>query len=184
MSDHLQRHHSRMAAIPTFLSGCAALLICGCAGIDVRVPEHKRPDTPGKSSWSQQAAVSAAETITPEWWTAFQDPYLNGLVNKAIAGNFDLKVLAARIDVAKSQIAEARAGAQPIFDIGAGSSFEKTTGQKASKQYSLGTNVIWEIDIWGQVEKGVQGQEAEFRATEADWRAGFLRLVSDVSTTY
>ena len=184
MSDRFQGHHSRLAAIPTFLSGCFAVLLCSCSGIDVRVPEHKRPDTPGKSSWSQPAAVSASETITPDWWKAFQDPYLNGLVNKAITGNFDLKVLAARIDVANAQIAEVRAGAQPIFDVGAGASFEKTTRQKASKQYSLGTNVIWEIDIWGQVEKGVQGQEAEFRATEADWRAGFLRLVSDVSTTY
>ena len=79
MSDRFQRHPSRLAAIRTFLSGCIALLLCSCAGIDVRIPEHQRPDTPGKSSWSQLAAVSASETITPEWWTAFQDPYLNGL---------------------------------------------------------------------------------------------------------
>ena len=32
--------------------------------------------------------------------------------------------------------------------------------------------------------KGVQAQTAEFRATEADWRAGYLTLVSSVSTTY
>jgi NodT family efflux transporter outer membrane factor (OMF) lipoprotein len=30
----------------------------------------------------------------------------------------------------------------------------------------------------------VQAQTAEFRATEADWRAAYLTLVSDISTTY
>jgi NodT family efflux transporter outer membrane factor (OMF) lipoprotein len=34
------------------------------------------------------------------------------------------------------------------------------------------------------VAKGVEAQSAEFSATEADWRAGYLTLVSDVSTTY
>ena len=48
----------------------------------------------------------------------------------------------------------------------------------------MGTQVSWDIDIWGQVEKGAQGQTAEFHATEADWRAGYLQIVADVSTTY
>ncbi len=184
MSERFQRHGGRLAALRSTLLGLFAALLCSCADLDVRTPEYQRPDAPGKSSWSRQADVSASETITPEWWKAFQDPYLDGLINKAIEGNFDLMVLAARIEIANTQIAEARAGSMPILDLGAGASYEKTTGQKTSRQYSLGTNVIWDIDIWGQVEKGVQGQVAEFRATEADWRAGFLRLVSDVSTTY
>ena len=105
-------------------------------------------------------------------------------MTKAIAGNFDLKILAARIEVANSQIGEARAGALPTVDIGAGASLEKTTGQKFTKQFNLGTQVSWDIDVWGRVNKGVQAQTAEFRATEADWRAGYLQLVSSVSTTY
>jgi outer membrane protein TolC len=44
--------------------------------------------------------------------------------------------------------------------------------------------VNWDIDIWGKVEKGVQAQKAEFHASEADWRAGYLELVSNVSSTY
>jgi NodT family efflux transporter outer membrane factor (OMF) lipoprotein len=166
------------------LSGLCAALLCGCA--DLHIPDYKRPDSPPKPSWSQppDAIPSAADTISPEWWKEFRDPYLDSLVAQAIASNFDLKSLAARIDVAHAQIAEARAGALPTLDIGAGASFEKTTGQKLIKTYNLGTQVNWDIDVWGQVDKGVQAQTAEFRATEADWRAGYLRLVSDVSTTY
>src|SRR5690349_180046 len=166
------------------LSGLCAGLLCGCA--DVRVTEYQRPDAPAKSSWSRQAEapVSAAATISPQWWTQFGDPELDALVAKAIAGNFDLKGLAARIDVANAQIAEARAGALPTVDIGAGASLEKSTGQKFAKQFNVGTQVSWDIDVWGRASKGVQAQTAEFRATEADWRAGYLQLVASVSTTY
>jgi NodT family efflux transporter outer membrane factor (OMF) lipoprotein len=86
--------------------------------------------------------------------------------------------------VASAQIGEARAGALPTLQAGAGASFEKTTGEPFVKQFNLGTQTNWDIDIWGKVEKGVQAQTAEFKASEADWRAGYLKLVSDVSTTY
>lgn len=162
---------------------CTAFL-CGCA--DVSMPEYRRPDTPIKSTWSKppEAAVSAPATISPLWWKEFKDPTLDNLVARAIAGNFDVKVLAARIQVARTQIGEARAGALPTLDAGAGASFEKSTGQKFTTQFNLGTQVNWDIDIWGKVEKGVQAQTAEYRATEADWRAGYLTLVSNVATTY
>jgi NodT family efflux transporter outer membrane factor (OMF) lipoprotein len=163
---------------------CAAALLSGC--IDVKVPTYQRPDTPEKTTFTKIDApkVAASDTIQPDWWKQFQDPNLDALVEKAINGNFDIKVLAARIQVAGAQIGEARAGALPSMDLGAGAAFEKTTGQNFTKQYNLATQVNWDIDIWGAVEKGVQAQKAEFRATEADWRAGYLELVSSVSTTY
>jgi NodT family efflux transporter outer membrane factor (OMF) lipoprotein len=165
------------------LSGLCVALLFGCA--DVRVPEYQRPEAPAKATWSRPPAnVSAAETVLPGWWAQFGDPYLDTLVAKATAGNFDLKILAARIEVAHAQIAEVRAGALPTVDVAAGSSLQKTTGQLISKQFDVGTRVSWDIDVWGKVEKGVQGQTAEWRATEADWRAGYLQMVADVSTTY
>lgn len=167
------------------LSGLGVVgLLFGCA--DVHVAEYQRPETPVKSTWSRSPAtsVSANETISPTWWQQFGDPYLNSLVAKAVAGNFDLKILAARIEVASAQIAEARAGALPSVDTAAGSSLQKTTGQVFSKQFDLGSRVSWDIDVWGKVAKGVQAQTAEFHATEADWRAGYLQIVSDVAATY
>jgi outer membrane protein, multidrug efflux system len=168
----------------TGLGLLSAGMLLGCA--NVQGPDYKRPEAPAKAAWSQPAgaAVSAAEAISPRWWTEFRDPTLDALVARAIAGNFDLKILAGRIEVAGAQIEEVRAGALPSLDLGIGSSLQKTTGQRFSKQTNLGTQVNWELDIWGKFEKGVQAQTAEFRATEAEWRAGYLQLVASVSTTY
>ncbi len=162
--------------------GFCTTLLCACA--DVSMPPYQRPDSPAKSAWSRPPEVSAEQTITQDWWTQFRDPYLDTLVAKAISGNIDLKILAARIQVANAGIDEARAGALPSLDAGAGASFEKSTGQKFTRQFNLGAQSNWEIDVWGKVEKGVQAQTAEYRASEADWRAGYLTLVADVSTAY
>jgi multidrug efflux system outer membrane protein len=165
-------------------AGLAAALLCACA--DVHMAPYQRPSVPEKSAWSRPATfpVPASVLIAPDWWRGFRDPYLDQLVGRAVASNVDLKLLATRIGVASAQIGEARAGALPSLEAGAGASFEKSTGQKFTKQFNLGTQVNWDIDVWGKVEKGVQAQTAEFSATEADWRAGYLKLVSDVSTTY
>jgi len=162
----------------------ALLALAACA--DVSMKPYQRPDSPDKAAWSNQKGlpVAPAAMIAPDWWKGFRDPYLDGLVERALRSNFDLKVLAARIRVAGTEIGEARAGALPTLEAGAGASFEKTTGQPFVKQFNLGTQVNWDIDVWGQVAKGVEAQTAEFHATEADWRAGYLTLVSDVATTY
>jgi NodT family efflux transporter outer membrane factor (OMF) lipoprotein len=170
-------------------AGPLAVILCttiltSCA--DISMPDYKRPDVPEKASFSRKEAipVSPTQTIRPDWWKEFGDPYLNSLVGRAIDGNVDIKLLAARTRVAAAQIGEARAGALPTLDAGVGASFEKSTGQKFAKQFNLGTQVNWDLDVWGKVEKGAQAQTAEYHASEADWRAGYLTLVSDVSTTY
>jgi NodT family efflux transporter outer membrane factor (OMF) lipoprotein len=190
MKNSTRRTHepAAPASLRTIARGAVAALlatlVCACA--DVRMAPYQRPGVAAKTAWSRQATlpVPASAMITRDWWRQFRDPYLDQLVGKAISGNLDLKILAARIGVAGAQIGEARAGALPSLDAGAGASFEKSTGQKFSKQFNLGTQVNWDIDVWGKVEKGVQAQAAEFSATEADWRAGYLKLASDVSTSY
>lgn len=166
------------------LCGLVACFLCGCAGISIE--EYKRPEPPAKAAWSQSAAptASAAETISPQWWTGFGDPALDALIARAIVGSIDLKLLAARIEVAAAQLGEANAVGVPTVDLGAGTSYDKSTGQRFTKTFNLGTQVNWDLDVWGQATQGVQAQTAEFHASEAEWRAGYLTLVANVSTTY
>ncbi|WP_334189579.1 efflux transporter outer membrane subunit [Noviherbaspirillum sp.] len=166
------------------VAGLCTAVLGGCA--DVSMQPYQRPEAPMKAAWTerQEAAVSPTTTVTLDWWKEFRDPYLDSLVARAIQNNVDMRILAARIRVASSQIGEVRAGALPTLDAGAGASFEKSTGRKFSKDFNLGTQVNWEIDVWGKVDKGVQAQTAQYRASEADWRAGYLNLVAGVATTY
>ncbi len=162
---------------------CSIALV-SCANL--AGPDYERPDTPTKDTWSQvpESQVSATETIRPDWWTGFSDPYLNDLIKKAISGSFDLKILAARIEVAAAGISAERVQLMPKVTGEKDANFQKQSGSDTTKQYSDRMSLSWEIDIWGNIRKGVQSKEAEFKASEADWRAGYLTLVSDVATKY
>jgi NodT family efflux transporter outer membrane factor (OMF) lipoprotein len=177
------RHHPR----PAYRIGAALTLACwlaGCTGLGG--PEYQRPDVAAKDSWSQPqgVTVSAEATIQPDWWTGFGDPYLNQLIERAIADNIDIRILAARSGVAQAGIDQASAGLLPTLTGGAGTDTSKVTGSPQSTKYSTGAEASWELDIWGKVRKGVDAQEAEYQASEADWRAGYLTLVSQVGSAY
>jgi multidrug efflux system outer membrane protein len=151
-------------------------------------PDYQRPDLPEKARWANlpQGQVSAEETISPYWWTGFGDPYLDQLIGKSIQGNYDLKVLAARIEVAEASVDLAEAARLPRITGGADTQYQGQWGQVSTN--SLRQNELislnWEIDIWGKLKKGVKSREAELKATEADWRAGYLSLVSLVAARY
>ena len=164
------------------LAVVCVLLLPGCS--DFRVPKYQHPQAPVKTNWARANTLSPGEAISPQWWTQFGDPTLDALVAQAIAGNIDLKILVGRIATAKALIAEARAGALPSVDVTGGELLQKTISQPSITQYSVGAQANWDLDLWGKVEKGVQAQTAEFHATEADWRAGYLQIVANVATTY
>lgn len=160
------------------------LLLPACSNL--AGPEYQRPDSAEKPAWTDDQAVdvSAAETIRPDWWRNFEDPYLDELIETAVSENIDIKVLAARSEVAGAAISQAEALRLPTVGAAAGANLQTSTGLGSTAQYSAAASVNWELDIWGKFKKGVQAQEAGFLATEADWRAGYLSMVSDVSSTY
>lgn len=164
--------------------GLCAIALTACSGL--AGPDYERPQTPVKTNWSleRSAQVSAEQTISPDWWTAFGDVYLDGLIDQAIAGNIDIKILANRIEVARAGIGLERSGLLPRVNAALGIEYDKTTGLDSSTTYNAAGFLNWEIDIWGKVQKAVSAQEAEYEASEADWRAGYLTLVSEVARTY
>jgi NodT family efflux transporter outer membrane factor (OMF) lipoprotein len=173
---------SRTAVAAAIAIGVA--LLAGCTGLGG--PEYQRPEVTAKESWSQPqgVTVSAAAAIEPDWWTGFGDPYLNELIERAITENIDIRILAARTGVAQAGIDQASAGLLPTLTGGASTDTFKVTGSPQSTKYSAGAEASWELDIWGKVRKGVDAQQAEYQASEADWRAGYLTLVSQVGSAY
>lgn len=159
-----------------FMGGCAQL-----AG-----PKYESPNAPGKVSWksSGSSEVSASETVNQDWWKNFGDQDLNELIDKAVSQNIDLKILTAQIGVAEAAIGQVRAAGRPSLRAGGGKSFQRSSGQDTTHQYAGATSLNWELDIWGKVKKGVDAQQAAISASAADYRAGYLTLVGNVSSSY
>jgi NodT family efflux transporter outer membrane factor (OMF) lipoprotein len=160
------------------------LLASSCARL--AGPDYRRPDTPLKDRWAQEE--SAPGIIATNWWSGFNDPVLNTLVDAALSGNFDLRAAAGRVERAQALIQSAGSRRLPTLGISAGAEYgvqSSGAGRTASTEaYELGAGVNWEIDIWGKLKKGVAAAEAEYQASGADWRSAYLVLVSETASQY
>lgn len=176
----------------SLIAGSTAVLLTGCASL--AGPDYEQPTTPTKASWSQtaQTPVSPVEVIQPDWWTGFSDPYLDSLVQQAVNDNFDLKILVARIDQAAAEFGGAEDQFLPTLTAGTSAQYTRSRGptrqgslkQTSDRQYGASGQLNWEIDIWGKLRKAADAAEANFRASEADWRAAYLEVISTVADTY
>jgi outer membrane protein, multidrug efflux system len=174
------------AGPPLWLLALAALLPLLAACGNLAGPDYQRPQAPAKSAWRDGLGVEVADvySVRPDWWRAFDDPYLDQLIERALNSNLDLQILSARVQVAQAAIGQANAARLPTVDAALGASSQQGSTGPAVTSYSGATAIGWELDIWGKLEKGVRAQEAELHATGADWRAGYLSLVSDLSSLY
>lgn len=168
----------------------AALFLApiGCAvGPDYKRPEVKSP--PDFRFATTQAATSLADL---PWWEVFKDPELHRLVQTALVNNYDVRIAAARVELAREFAAEAHGQFFPSVGYAAGVSRGKNAFLGAPSDSGVQTataaagvlNAAWEIDLWGRVRRLNEAARAEYLASEEAKRGVMLSLVSDVAQAY
>ena len=92
-------------------------------------PDYNRPEVHKKEAWSEfePTAVLPSQIIQTDWWTNFNDPYLNELITEALSGSLDLRILAGRIQEAEITIKQTRAGALPSVNSSANTRYSRGT---------------------------------------------------------
>jgi multidrug efflux system outer membrane protein len=172
----------RLENICNYGIAVALLLLSSCSSL--KTPEYGTPEVPAKTQWTEDMGEEWSVEI--DWWRRFGDPYIEQLVQTAVDGNADLRVLASRSEIANAYISQARSGLFPTLAMGTSSStsFADSSPSTNVTQYNAGAEMSWELDIWGKTRKGVAAQKAAYQASLSDWRAGHLSLVSDVANAY
>ncbi|MFG1175359.1 efflux transporter outer membrane subunit [Erwiniaceae bacterium CAU 1747] len=91
----------------------AVLALSACAvGPDYRAPTAS---TPGSFNSLQSGSASRPEAtaVNASWWKSFNDPQLDSLIERAIAGNLSLQQAVLRIAGARQQLNQARGAWAP-----------------------------------------------------------------------
>jgi outer membrane protein, multidrug efflux system len=167
----------------------AALVAClatGCAvGPNFVKPE---PDVP-PAYRSEVAPAEAASFADEPWFDVFQDVTLRGLIDEALAANYDLRTAAARVEQAQHQVGVTRSELFPQAGYqGAAQRGKSFLGPNVDNQTFntfLGAfNLAWELDVWGRIRRATEASEAVLYATDDIRRGIVLSLVSSVATGY
>lgn len=168
-------------------------------------PDYKNPDLPTPRTWNeaQQSGIDATGTDLARWWTSFNDPLLDSLVERAVRSNLDLRLAEARIREARANRAVVAAGAWPTINtsgsytrvrssenafaispqggVGGGTGGGSSLDQNF---YKTGFDASWEIDVFGGVRRSVEAADATIDAAVEDRRDVLVSLLGDVAKNY
>ncbi|MFC4352449.1 efflux transporter outer membrane subunit [Fodinicurvata halophila] len=171
------------------LAGLMAVFLAGCAlGPDYQEPEFDLPE-----ELPDHVLLSEAEREEWEdWWTRFDDPTLNSLVNRAMDQNLDIRLRTQQIQEARARLGLAEANRLPSLDAQAEatreSASERATLQPVSDDpqnlYSLSGQLGYEIDLWGRLARSEEAAEAILSESVFSHDAIQLATITDVVTTY
>ena len=170
--------------------GAALLWINGCAmlGPDFETPESKSPTTWSEKDNDLFLKPTADETIG--WWSTFNDPTLNNLIELYSTQNLTLQSAAVRILEARARLALVQGTIYPqnqqmngdLFTIG-----DELTAATIDRYYnygSLGFDVGWEMDFWGKYRRSIESADANLLSTIADYEDILVSLTAETARTY
>jgi NodT family efflux transporter outer membrane factor (OMF) lipoprotein len=130
---------------------------------------------------------SGQSSLPDHWWTSFEDPVLNGLVDQALVNNFSLKTAWDRLSQARALAKSAGADLVPTLDAEVEASQNRLyeSGQSTDgRSYSLGLAASYELDLWGRIQSSRDAAAFEADASEQDLLAAALTLSGQVAGTW
>ena len=171
------------------------LAVAGCMKIG---PDFAPPTAAVSEQWMEDgdSRLDNTQTINETWWTVFDDPVLDGLIETAYRQNLPLLSAGARVLQARAQLAVAVGQFYPQTQQAFGSldynrrsarAPFQTGGPSSLLEYwqnQIGLQAAWEIDVWGRLRRAIESADAALLASIATYDDVLVSLTADVANNY
>lgn len=177
----------KTARIPLAVSLAVAALLASCAAAPVPA---LRPSAPLSASF-RGAPAAGGETVDARWWSAFGDPVLTALVERALLDNHDIAAALERVRMARAGLDAQSSRLLPTLGVQASASRNSSglpqavkQGQPDTRALRLGVDLSWEIDLAGGVHAARNAAAADADAAAAAVTGARLLVSSEVARQY
>lgn len=182
----------------------AACLLAGCTsvsnwwhnGFEVG-PNYCRPMAPVADRWidADDPLVKSVPTDYSHWWTVFNDPVLDRLVQTAYEQNLPLKIAGLRILEARAQRGIAVGSLLPQKQQALAAytrnkfsdnmyPFGMFPGNREFDDWVTGFDMAWELDIWGKIRRGIESADANLDAQIESYDDVLVMIQAEVAAAY
>lgn len=180
----------------------AAALLAGCAAKrdtyevpDVALPGELRSLPAGETRMATFTATpEVMDKVLPQWWTAFGSAELNGLVERALTENMDLRMAVARVVQARSSLGSVEADGWPVLTASLQAGQESPAngigtvpvGQDPTtkRTYQAGLRLQWMPDLWGEYAAADEAAANQLRAAIHARDIVRAEVIADTVRTY
>lgn len=142
--------------------------------------------------WTYSSEFSQTIPTEDSWWKSFEDPTLDSLISIGVRNNYNILIAQKRMQMAKAQIDMAKSNYMPDLNISMGWNKARTAGAISSNNYpnmtseyfSLGMNMSWQIDLFGQIRKQVEVSKNQWKASRSQYEGAIITLCGNLATAY
>jgi NodT family efflux transporter outer membrane factor (OMF) lipoprotein len=193
-------HRRKRPGFGVILLVAALLAPAGC----MVGPDFLRPKTTVSPNWldAGDPRVKTGSAEYRSWWSAFNDPVLDSLIERAYRGNLPLRSAGVRVLQARAQLGIAIGEFFPQTQQAIGSVQYYRTSDRATAaavaaatpggsatsfdywQSQVGVQASWELDFWGKFRRTIQSADAGLLSTLADYDNTLVTLTADVANSY
>jgi len=175
----------------------ALLIGTGCTTVG---PDYVRPTTPLPDgsplpdAWHTAAMQGLEEgnANLQQWWTAFNDPLLDDLMDRAWQQNLDIELALARIQEARAIYGVARGDRMPVIDTAGNAGIARANEAGLPTEFStattgvltVGIDASWEIDVFGRIARNIESALASYEASVESYRDVLVSLFAEVAFAY
>src|ERR1700683_2281749 len=185
-------------------AGVALWVLCACAV----GPDFKPPAPPAGPGFVPRDLKIPATTAAPlpggeaqhfvdgldipgQWWTLFQSPELNGLIEEALKHNPTLEAAQAALRQANENLAAQRGAFYPSLtgtyqgqraDASLASFGLPGSGNYLYTLNSASVNVAYTLDVFGGIRRQVEALQAQADYERSSLEASYLALTANVVT--
>jgi NodT family efflux transporter outer membrane factor (OMF) lipoprotein len=151
-------------------------------------PNYGRPPAPVADDWidagKQQVRRDGDTERLADWWSEFNDPTLDSLIQQSYRENLTLREAGFRILAARAQLGFAVGEILPQLQTANGSYTRFGVGNSFFDQWNFGFNLAWELDFWGRFRRAIVSAEATLDASVEDYDSVLVTLLGDVASNY
>jgi NodT family efflux transporter outer membrane factor (OMF) lipoprotein len=180
---------------------CSMLLLAlpGCHLLPVLRHPEPGPGLPASFNGATSPGNSAQVRIEE----FYDDPTLVGLIDQALVGNQELRILNENIQIASNEVLARRGAYLPFVTAGGGPGVNKISNftlegaairvdpylpgklfPNPLPNYLLGFNLFWQIDIWRQLRNARDAAAQRFLGSIDERNFFVTRLVAEIAENY
>ncbi len=176
-------------------SGCTPWRVYKANGYLVG-PNYCRPEADISERWidADDQRLSSEEPDLTHWWTTFDDPKLNCLIQTAVQQNLSLREAGYRILQSRANLAIQMGSLFPQTQQAFGNYSRGAISTLAANQqllpnrffsnWDLGFNLSWELDFWGRFRRAIESAAADLDASVFNYDDVLVTLLGDIGSTY
>lgn len=171
-----------------------AVVLCAAATAGCAVgPEYHAPQPEVPARWSEVSQNTApAPSVQLPWWSAFNDPELDSLIDRAMRSNLDLQSAETHIVAARANRGVAAGARWPVVAADGSYARERESANaptlgppgESENLFQAGFDAKWELDLFGGARRATEAAQAELESTYFGRGAVLVTLQAEVVRNY